>query len=66
MLPMVPMLRQRRSDVSDDVLVNLNARVPRGLRRRLKIHCSHADQMLRAFVTEAIDERLHPVRRRRS
>ena len=50
----------------DDVLVNLNARVPRNLWRRVRVQCTREGRLLRTFITEALEERLRSERRRRS
>ena len=49
----------------DDVLVNLNARVPRKLWRRVRLQCTRDGRLLRTFITEALEERLQLERRRR-
>ena len=49
---------------ADDVLVNLNARVPRNLWRRVRLQCTRDGQLLRTFITEALEERLRIERRR--
>ncbi len=49
----------------DDVLVNLNARVPRSLWRRVRLQCAREGRLLRAFITEALEERLRAESRRR-
>jgi predicted HicB family RNase H-like nuclease len=48
----------------DEVLVNLNARVPRNLWRRVRLQCTRDGQLLRTFITEALEERLRAERRR--
>jgi hypothetical protein len=50
---------------SDDILVNLNARVPRNLWRRVRLQCTREGRLLRSFITEALEERLRLERRRR-
>ena len=52
-------------DVEDEVLVNLNARVPRNLWRRVRLQCLRQGRLLRTFITEALEERLRMERRRR-
>ena len=37
-----------------DVLVNLNARVPKHLWRRVRLQCLREERLLRAFITEAL------------
>jgi len=50
---------------SDEMLVNLNARVPRNLWRRVRLQCTREGRLLRTFITEALEERLKLARRRR-
>jgi hypothetical protein len=52
-------------DASDEMLVNLNARVPRNLWRRVRLQCTREGRLLRTFITEALEERLKLERRRR-
>jgi predicted HicB family RNase H-like nuclease len=52
-------------DVEDEVLVNLNARVPRNLWRRVRLQCLRQGRLLRTFITEALEERLRTEKRRR-
>jgi hypothetical protein len=49
----------------DEILVNLNARVPRNLWRRVRLQCTREGRLLRNFITEALEERLRVERRRR-
>ena len=49
----------------DEMLVNLNARVPRNLWRRVRLQCTREGQLLRTFITEALEERLRLERKRR-
>ena len=49
---------------SDDFLVNLNAGVPRNLGRRVRVQCTRDGQLLRDFITEALQERLRVEGRR--
>jgi len=51
-------------DVADEILVNLNARVPRNLWRRVRLQCTDEGRLLRTFITEALEERLRAQRRR--
>ena len=44
-------------------LVNLNARVPKHLWRRVRLECLREGQLLRAFVTDALQEYLVKKRR---
>jgi hypothetical protein len=57
----------RRDD--DDAVVQLNARIPKGLHRRVKVHCVLTGVPLVEFVRRALEERLarhgRPVRRAR-
>ncbi len=50
---------------TDEILVNLNARVPRNLWRRVRLQCTREGRLLRNFITEALEERLRAERRRR-
>jgi hypothetical protein len=52
-------------DDADEILVNLNARVPRNLWRRVRLQCTREGRLLRNFITEALEERLRVERRRR-
>jgi len=52
-------------DVADEILVNLNARVPRNLWRRVRLQCTREGRLLRTFITEALEERLRQEMRRR-
>src|SRR5438876_3014542 len=47
-----------RADVNE-ALVNLNARVPRHLWRRVRLQCLRDERLLRTFITEALREYLH-------
>jgi hypothetical protein len=58
--------RQTVPDLTEDILVNLNARVPRDVWRRVRLHCLRKGCLLRAFITEALEERLRRERRRRA
>jgi len=58
--------RMATPDVAaDEILVNLNARVPRTLWRRVRVQCTREGKLLRAFITEALQERLRLERRKR-
>ena len=48
--------RVRRDDA--EVLVNLNARVPKHLWRRVRLQCLREECLLRSFITEALREYL--------
>ena len=52
-------------DALDEMLVSLNARVPRNLWRRVRLQCTREGRLLRTFITEALEERLKLARRRR-
>ena len=57
--------KSSREDMADEILVNLNARVPRNLWRRVRVQCTREGRLLRTFITEALEERLRGERRRR-
>ena len=42
----------------DEPIVQLATRIPKGLHRRLKLHCVTKDIMVQDFVVEAIEEKL--------
>lgn len=42
----------------EESLVNLNARIPKHLWRRVRLQCLREERLLRAFVTEALEEYL--------
>jgi hypothetical protein len=48
--------RSARDDV--DTLVNLNARVPKHLWRRVRLQCLREERLLRSFITDALREYL--------
>ena len=50
-------------DPGDEMLVNLNARVPRNLWRRVRLQCTREGRLLRTFITEALEERLRTEKR---
>jgi hypothetical protein len=50
----------------DEVLVNLNARVPKTLWRRVRLQCLRDERLLRSFITEALREYLHAHAERRN
>ena len=54
--------RVRRDDT--EVLVNLNARVPKHLWRRVRLRCLRQECLLRNFITEALREYLREHRAR--
>jgi predicted HicB family RNase H-like nuclease len=43
---------------SDEVWVQLATRIPKALRRDLRLHCVHHDISVMDFVTQAIEEKL--------
>jgi hypothetical protein len=53
---MTPRNRNERED--SDTLVNLNARVPKHLWRRVRLQCLREERLLRNFITEALREYL--------
>jgi len=50
-------MRARASD-SAETLVNLNARVPKQLWRRVRRQCLREERLLRNFITEALRDYL--------
>jgi hypothetical protein len=51
----------RRITADDDQhasLVNLNARIPKRLWRRVRLQCVRDERLLRGFVTEALQDYL--------
>jgi hypothetical protein len=50
--------RSRSTRESPETLVNLNARVPRHLWRRVRLQCLREERLLRSFITEALREYL--------
>lgn len=50
--------RERTPRQGDEVLVNLNARVPKSLWRRVRLQCLREERLLRTFITEALREYL--------
>ena len=58
--------RQTAGTKGTEVLVNLNARVPKSLWRRVRMECAVRGRLIQTFTTEAIEEQLHPTRRRRT
>ncbi len=56
--------RLRRDDA--DILVNLNARVPKHLWRRVRLRCLREECLLRSFIIEALREYLHARQARRA
>ena len=59
------MTSRNRSERDDsETLVNLNARVPRHLWRRVRLQCLREERLLRSFITEALREYLREQVRR--
>jgi hypothetical protein len=51
--------RERETrDGGGEVLVNLNARVPKHLWRRVRLQCLREERLLRSFITDALREYL--------
>jgi hypothetical protein len=50
--------RDRASREDSDSLVNLNARVPKHLWRRVRLQCVREERLLRSFITDALREYL--------
>jgi len=59
---MVSRTRSARDD--GDTLVNLNARVPKHLWRRVRLQCLREERLLRSFITDALREYLRERGRR--
>ena len=59
---MVSRTRSARDD--GDMLVNLNARVPKHLWRRVRLQCLREERLLRSFITDALREYLRERGRR--
>ncbi len=53
-------------DAGDEPLVNLNARVPRQLWRRVRLQCLREGRLLRSFITEALRDYLRSRSRTRT
>ena len=60
----MPRRRSRDSEAQAETLVNLNARVPRDLWRRVRVQCLREGRLLRTFITEALREYLSTKSRR--
>ncbi len=56
--------RLRRDDA--EILVNLNARVPKHLWRRVRLQCLREECLLRSFITAALREHLRGRQTRRA
>jgi hypothetical protein len=50
--------RGRGSREDSEGLVNLNARVPKHLWRRVRLQCVREERLLRSFITDALREYL--------
>ena len=50
--------RKGKDREAQEVLVNLNARVPKHLWRRVRLQCLREERLLRTFITEALREHL--------
>jgi predicted HicB family RNase H-like nuclease len=55
---MVPARKAQPDEASSEPLVNLNARVPKHLWRRVRLQCLREGRLLRTFITEALQEYL--------
>ena len=53
----MPVKRVRNSG-ADEALVNLNARIPKQLWRRVRLQCLREERLLRTFITEALRDYL--------
>jgi hypothetical protein len=53
-----PASRERGSREDPGSLVNLNARVPKHLWRRVRLRCVREERLLRSFITDALREYL--------
>lgn len=61
------MASRNRTEVDDsETLVNLNARVPKHLWRRVRLQCLREERLLRSFITDALREYLRERGGRRS
>jgi hypothetical protein len=58
--------RNRVTANDSESLVNLNARVPKHLWRRVRLQCLREERLLRTFITEALREYLRGPAGRRS
>jgi predicted HicB family RNase H-like nuclease len=55
---LVPARKTQPAAASSEPLVNLNARVPKHLWRRVRLQCLREGRLLRTFVTEALQQYL--------
>ena len=56
--------RARPQREGTDTLVNLNARVPKRLWRRVRLQCLREECLLRSFITDALRDYLRAQSRR--
>lgn len=49
---------RRRARERSEPLVNLNARIPKHLWRRVRLRCLREERLLRTFITDALREYL--------
>ncbi len=54
----MPQRRTLREELVEEPLVNLNARVPKQLWRRVRLECLREGRLLRSFITDALREHL--------
>ena len=54
----MPQRRTLREEIVEEPLVNLNARVPKELWRRVRLQCLREGRLLRSFITDALREHL--------
>src|SRR5215813_6540433 len=57
--------RKRGEEEAGELLVNLNARIPKHLWRRVRLRCLREGRLLRTFITEALREHLREQKKRR-
>ena len=54
----MPRRNQLEETATDDLLVNLNARISKELWRRMRVKCVEEERLLRDFITEALKDQL--------
>ena len=54
----MPRRNQLEDTATDDLLVNLNARISKELWRRMRVKCVEEERLLRDFITEALKDQL--------
>ena len=54
----MPRRNQLEETATDDLLVNLNARISKELWRRMRVRCVQEGRLLRDFITEALKDQL--------